>query len=326
MSAPTAPVAPLSAGNARRLKAVTIGECMVELARGADGRFGLAYGGDTFNAAVYMARAADALALPLDVAYATALGDDPYSAGIVAAGEAESLDMGLAALVPGRMPGLYLIETADGERSFWYWRERAPAREALELDGGRKLAGAIAAADAVLFSGVTLSLYSARGLDLLAEALEAARANGAVVAMDNNYRPRGWGGEQARARATYERFWRLVTLALPTFDDEQALWGDAGPAATVDRIAALGPAEIVVKNGPEAALVHAGGYSRTVEPSARVEPVDTTAAGDSFSGTYLAWRLAGRSPDAAAAEAHRVAGVVIRHRGAIAPREAFHAT
>ena len=50
--------------------------------------------------------------------------------------------------------------------------------------------------------------------------------------------------------------------------------------------------------------------------------VDTTAAGDAFSGAYLAARLAGRPPADAAALAGSVAAVVIGHPGAIAPRDA----
>ena len=41
------------------------------MARGSDGRFALGCGGDTFNTAVYLARAG------IPTAFATALGDDP---------------------------------------------------------------------------------------------------------------------------------------------------------------------------------------------------------------------------------------------------------
>ena len=54
----------------QRSAAVCVGEVLIELARGADGRFALASGGDTFNTAVYLARAGIA------TAFATALGDD----------------------------------------------------------------------------------------------------------------------------------------------------------------------------------------------------------------------------------------------------------
>jgi 2-dehydro-3-deoxygluconokinase len=51
-----------------------------------------------------------------------------------------------------------------------------------------------------------------------------------------------------------------------------------------------------------------------------VVPVDATAAGAGFNAGYLAARLAGRKPGEATVTAHRLAGQVIRHRGAIAPR------
>jgi 2-dehydro-3-deoxygluconokinase len=51
--------------------------------------------------------------------------------------------------------------------------------------------------------------------------------------------------------------------------------------------------------------------------------VDTTAAGDSFAAACLAARLVGAAPADAARAGHRLAGAVVRHRGAIIPREAM---
>jgi 2-dehydro-3-deoxygluconokinase len=53
--------------------------------------------------------------------------------------------------------------------------------------------------------------------------------------------------------------------------------------------------------------------------------VDTTAAGDSFAAAYIAARLAGADPIAAAEAGHRLAGVVVCHPGAIIPRAAMPA-
>ncbi|MDX2159445.1 MAG: sugar kinase [Hyphomicrobiaceae bacterium] len=298
-------------------RVIAIGECMVELARGDDGRFGLAYGGDTFNTSVYLARAGVA------VAYATALGDDPYSAGILALATSEGIATDLIQIRAGRMPGLYLIETsASGERSFHYWRDRSPARELLDGAGGDAICASLTRARLVYLSGITLSLYAPAALDRLATALVDARSAGARVAMDGNFRPRGWGGDRDRARAVMGRFWRLADIALPTFDDEQALWGDDEPAGTVARLQSHGAEEIVVKLGPAGALVAEHFAQPSLVPvPAPVIPVDTTAAGDSFNAAYLAHRLAGTPQVASAHAGHRLAGMVIAHRGAIAPRE-----
>lgn len=298
-------------------RVVSVGECMVELARGSDQRFGLAYGGDTFNTAVYLARAG------LEVAYATALGDDPYSGGIIGTAGRENVDTDLIAAVPGRLPGLYLIETtSQGERVFWYWRDRAPARELFELADADRIGEGIRQASLVYFSGVTLSLYSERGLDRFAATLQAAKEAGARVAMDSNYRPRGWGGDLERARRTFERFWRLSDIGMPTLDDEQALWGDLDAEATARRLHGLGIAEIVVKTSAAGAFVSCNGLEQHVPAQSGVVPVDTTAAGDSFNAAYLAARRSSASPVDAAELGNRLAAVVIQHRGAIVPADA----
>ncbi|WP_428031134.1 sugar kinase [Ancylobacter sp.] len=298
-------------------KVISIGEVMVELARGADGRFGQSIGGDTFNTAVYLSRAG------VETAYATALGDDPYSDSIRASAEAEGIDTRLMARVPGRTAGLYLIDTdAMGERSFTYWRENAPARELFELAGWEALCEQLIEANLVYLSGITLSLYSNAGLGRLLATLEFARERGTRIVFDGNFRPRNWQGDVARARAVYAQALKRSSIALPTFEDEAMLWGDGSPTATAERLATFGVQEIVVKNGAEGALVVSGGAAQLVPIPQPVDAIDTTAAGDSFNAAYLAARLAGEAPAAAAEAGHHLAGRVIRHRGAILPRHA----
>jgi 2-dehydro-3-deoxygluconokinase len=303
--------------NEKRHGVVCVGEVMVEMARGSDGRFTLGSGGDTFNTAVYLARAG------AQVSYATALGDDPYSDQIVSLATAESVGTESILRVAGRLPGLYLIETdANGERTFYYWRENSPARELFELPDWGRIAEALLAAKLIYFSGITLSLYSNNGLGRFLATVEMARKQGAKVAFDSNFRPRGWKGDLPRTRTVFMEALKRVDIALPTFDDEAVLWGDPSPDATADRMQAFGIQEIVVKNGQNSALVVADGKREYVPVQEVVKPVDTTAAGDSFNAAYLAARLRGESPTIAAAAAHRLAAEKIRHRGAIMPRSA----
>jgi len=80
----------------------------------------------------------------------------------------------------------------------------------------------------------------------------------------------------------------------------------------------------VVKDGTEPALIIADGR-QTLVPSVKANAVDTTGAGDSFNGGYLAARLEGLSPVDAAHKAHAVAARVVEIRGALAPMETARA-
>jgi 2-dehydro-3-deoxygluconokinase len=296
-------------------RAVCVGEVMIELLRGSDGRFSIACGGDTFNTAIYLARAG------ANVAFATALGDDPYSDGILALIAAEGVSSEAILRANGRLPGLYVVDADPaGKQHFNYWRGEAPARELFELPDWNRVVASLLSAQLVYFSGITLALYSNTGIGRFLAVVEVARQNGAKVAFDANFRARNWRGDLTRARTVCMEALKRADIALPAYDDEAVLWGDPSPEATVERLQAFGIAEIVVKHGPNSALVTAEGRSELVPVPEVVVPVDAMAAGDGFNAGYLAARLAGEGPPGAAAAAHRLAGQVIRHRGAIMPR------
>lgn len=295
-------------------RVAAIGECMVELRDLGDGKMERGFGGDTLNTAVYMARlAGDAAA----VDYVTALGDDPFSDEMLDAWQKEGLSTARVARLPGRRPGLYVIKTDEsGERSFFYWRGEAAARDLLQDPLALTAVEGLVGYDLVYLSGITLGILDQESRDRLYALLESIRANGGCVAFDGNYRPALWPNS-GTARSEMEKALRLSDIALPSFDDEATLCGDSSPEVTIERLRGLGVQEAVVKNGAEAGLLLSDGQITTVVPEKADEVVDTTAAGDSFNGAYLAARLLEKSAEEAVAEGHKLAGYVVTKRGAI---------
>jgi 2-dehydro-3-deoxygluconokinase len=297
-----------------------IGECMIELQRSAGGP-GMDYrfGGDTLNAAVYMARLLDPA--KVRVAYVTGLGVDGMSAEMLAGWEREGIDTSTVQRLPDRLPGIYMIETdPDGERRFHYWRKDSAARHWLEAPEAGKVLVQLAGARMVYLSGISLAILSPADRELLIAALAQCRARGGSVVFDNNYRPRLWESAQVAAEV-YRRVLAHTDIALLTLDDEVALYGQTNAREVAERTRGYGVGEVVVKCGAEPCVVWAAGQLHEVAPEPVAEVVDTTAAGDSFGAAYMAARLSGQDPAAAARAGHKLAGTVIRYRGAIIGRE-----
>jgi 2-dehydro-3-deoxygluconokinase len=297
-----------------------LGECMLELQGEAFGQLRQSFGGDTLNTAVYLARCGGSR---LRVHYATALGDDSLSAGLLARWADEQVQTGLVQRLPGRLPGLYLIELdAGGERRFHYWRGQAAARSYFET-ASTALEEQADALDALYLSGISLAILPPSGRERVLALMTRLRAAGKVVAFDNNYRPRLWESV-ADARYWYGRAFASASIALITADDHQALHGLPSLDAAVSAAQALPVAEIAIKRGALPTVIGGDGtwHEVATEPVARV--VDTTAAGDSFAAGYLCQRLRGAAPAEAAAFGNRLAARVIQHPGALIPREAMH--
>lgn len=304
-------------------KIAVIGECMIEL---SESKAGLVphFGGDTLNTAVYLTRTNP----ELSVHYVTALGTDSMSGTMLAHWQQEGVHTDLVQRLADKLPGLYLIETdSQGERTFYYWRNDAAARYWLQGQDAEQICRQLQGFDYLYLSGISLAILSPADRAVLLQLLTSCRAAGAKIAFDNNYRPRLWESREA-AQQAYGAVLALTDVAFLTLDDEFALWGESQEAEVVARTQGFGAAEIVIKRGAAPCLIVQGEHSCEVAAMAlaREQVIDTTAAGDSFSAGYLASRLAGLPASEAARHAHRLAGTVIQHRGAIIPLSAMPAT
>lgn len=297
---------------------ISIGECMAELQPREDGLYRLGFAGDTLNTAWYMR----ALTRPQDVAvdYVTAVGIDPLSSKMLAFLKANGVGTRFIKEVPDRTVGLYLITLTGAERNFTYWRNASAAR--LLAEDKEALAASLSQADAIYFSGITLAILSPGHRRNLLSILQEMKSRGATIAFDSNARRRLWSSDRAMRAAMIEGY-KVSTLALPTFGDDQALFGDATPEACAKRIVSYDVKEIVVKDGGNPCVVSLGTELFSVAPEPVQDIVDTTGAGDSFNAGYLAARLSNREPLEAAQLGHRVAGRVISERGALLAMASF---
>ncbi len=297
---------------------ISIGECMAELQAADDGLYRLGFAGDTLNTAWYMR----ALTQRQDVAvdYATAVGADSLSSKMLAFLKANGVGTRFIREVSDRTVGLYLITLIGAERNFTYWRSASAAR--LLAEDRVALRASLSQADAIYFSGITLAILSPDHRRNLLSVLQEMKSRGATVAFDSNARRRLWPSEGAMKSAMIAGY-KASTLALPTFSDDQALFGDATPADCAKRISGYGVKEIVVKDGANACVVSVNEELFSVAPEPVQGIVDTTGAGDSFNAGYLAARMSNHEPVEAAKLGHRVAGRVIGERGALLAMASF---
>lgn len=290
---------------------VSIGECMIEMSGGEDRAYRLGYAGDTLNTAWYL-RAL--LGANWSVDYVTALGEDRYSNDIRTFLDDNGIGTGHIQTIPGRRPGLYMIHQEKGDRHFTYWRDTSAAK--LLADDKQALAEAIENAELVYFSGITLAILAPRARGRLLGAIVKARDNGAKIAFDTNIRPALWTSQRVMT-CVLTAAASLCDIVLPTHGDEAPLFGDKSIDDTADRYLELGVEEVVVKDGSNEALIATTTERVRIAPRPGANVVDATGAGDSFNGAYLTARLNGSGLQDAAQAAHRIAGIVIGHKGAL---------
>ena len=308
--------------NARPHSFACIGECMVEFAKspGTSNSYEQRFGGDTLNTAIYLARL---LAKSGHVHYVTRLGRDPFSNAMVTAWTSENINCSLVEQVPGRLPGLYMVETDSyGERSFLYWRSEAPAR-AMFRGKCEALMERLSGFDTIYFSGITLAILSEEGRTNLLGQIEHRTSDGKATAYDPNFRRALWKdvGEAAlwNARAV-----ACCPLVLPSVDDLQNIFGEQQDATGwIGKLTALGAKDIVLKNGGRNAFTLVGGQRKDFALDTVARVLDTTGAGDSFNAGFLAGRALGLTVEQAVDRGHALASKVIQHPGAIIPVNAM---
>ena len=276
-----------------RARVAAIGECMIERRSDAADDVVRAFSGDTLNTLTYMTRLLGRDRA--DLFYVTALGADADSAAMLAAWEEEGINTRHVRRFRDKLPGSYVISTEPGgERRFSYNRDTSAARELFRDGFAVNLQGSLERFHLLYLSGISIAILSPGHRESLLDLLKSLRRKGVIIVYDPNYRSVLWGSA-GEARDWADRIYCNTDVALPGFDDEKALFGDATPEHTCARLAARGIMEIIVKNGSAPCTAATGREIRLLSGcTAEDQVVDTTAAGDSFNAGYISARLCGQ--------------------------------
>jgi len=104
-------------------------------------------------------------------------------------------------------------------------------------------------------------------------------------------------------------------ILTPNAEELLATTGAADVEIGISLLISAGARAVVVTLGAQGALVAEGSRRRSI-PALAVEVVDTTGAGDTFSGVLAAWLASGHNLDDAVEAANCAAGLSVTRRGA----------
>jgi len=298
-----------------------IGECMIELQEVESGVTQQTFGGDTLNAAIYMARLSHLF--PCRIDYVTALGIDSFSDRMVDFWEREGVGSDLVLRQRGETPGLYYIQLDEsGERHFSYWRGEAAAKKCFEYDGSQELLARLGDYDVIYLSGISIAILTAVSRERLFMRLAQLADSTTKICFDYNFRPHLWVSKE-ESRAAYETILPWCDMVFVGLDELNMIHGVSSREEGHLYLSTKGVNESVIRGGAEPCSIQVGVQQFEVEAEKVLKVVDTTAAGDSFSAAYLVARSSGRTVVEAAKIAHLMAAYVISHKGAIAPIKAM---
>ncbi|WP_458108186.1 sugar kinase [Arthrobacter sp. R3-55] len=122
-------------------------------------------------------------------------------------------------------------------------------------------------------------------------AVSVAREAGVTVSFDLNYRAALWTEDQAGP--VFRAFIEQADIVFAGDDEAGIAVGHGSESLELaHRIAAMGPGQVVIKNGPQGCVAVINGTEYRQE-AVRINAVDTVGAGDAFVAGYISDLLAG---------------------------------
>lgn len=291
---------------------LALGEPLMELVRQprdaqpsspGEHRYRSGVGGDALNVLVAAVRQGARAGL------ISAVGEDDFGGDILEFCRAEGIETGYVHTDPNHPTGFIFIDPDPVARRFRYVRAGSAASRFTQhyLPSDQ-----IRAAKALHITGVTLAI-STQMRSAAFRAAEIAKANKTLVSFDLNFRPKLWAPETARE--VIDTFLPMADLIFPSEDECEELYDLTSVKQIAEQFGRFEPDAVIVKRGADGAVLCRMEDQMPIAPTP-VAAVDSSGAGDSFAGAFLAHYVRTRDPVLAAKRASWVASETVTGWGA----------
>ena len=232
-------------------------------------------GGATINVAAGISRIGAPSAL------ITITGDDETSEFVRTEIQQEGVNLDYAVLVPEkRASGVYVHLTENCERIFKDYIDETP-----DLQVTAQQLNEEAFKRASVFNCCSGTMFHPTALETTRTAVEMAKRNGALIAIDANIRPLRWSSEKY-CRETIASFFQDANILKLTDEELFFLTEKNSIEEGLEVLKSLNVPIVLVTVGANGAYAVLNGEAMHV-PVEQVVPVDTTGAGDAFMAGVL---------------------------------------
>lgn len=215
--------------------------------------------------------------------------------------------------VPNKRTGVCLsLVTPDGERTM-----RTDLAVALELEASHIEHGTIAASDWLLLEGHLITAGQ-KNVSALTKGIEIANQCGTKVALNINSE----FAARTKRDLVLAEFLPKISMIVGNESEAMALTNESSPQAAFAALTKLCPSVVVTLGRDGALISHEGHTLNSPAYTQGITVVDSTGAGDTFTGTLLGGLALGCPIDRAASGAARLAAAVVAQPGARLPASA----
>ena len=228
-------------------------------------------------------------------AFIGAVGKDAFGSFLKNALEEAGVDCSSLIFKDDALTTLAFVNLSpSGDRSFTFYRKPGADTRIAESDIP---AGAFDGASVFHFGSLSMTDEPARSATFAA--IERARATGAIISFDPNWRPSLWMSDEAAASAMREGV-KHADLLKVSEEEAVLISGEKDRMKAGAALAETVPL-VVMTLGPEGCIYFRKGHidESQVLPTFPVDVVDTTGSGDAFWGAFLYFLLARNFSDVA---------------------------